>query len=77
MVPLADQRLPLSEPWRCALPPIASIMARRFPSRSLKYFRWHKPLEIRQGEALHDSEEIGPALLAQVAKKTGLQTADL
>ena len=27
--------------------------------------------------AFHDSEERGPALLAQIAKKTGLQAADL
>jgi predicted RNA binding protein YcfA (HicA-like mRNA interferase family) len=27
--------------------------------------------------AFHDNEEIGPALLAQIAKKTGLQPGDL
>jgi predicted RNA binding protein YcfA (HicA-like mRNA interferase family) len=27
--------------------------------------------------AFHDSEEVGPALLAQIAKKTGLQPDDL
>ena len=27
--------------------------------------------------AFHDSEEIGPGLLAQIAKKTGLQPEDL
>jgi predicted RNA binding protein YcfA (HicA-like mRNA interferase family) len=27
--------------------------------------------------AFHDGEEIGPALLAQIAKKTGLQPEDL
>jgi predicted RNA binding protein YcfA (HicA-like mRNA interferase family) len=27
--------------------------------------------------AFHDSEEIGPALLAQIAKRTGLQPDDL
>jgi predicted RNA binding protein YcfA (HicA-like mRNA interferase family) len=27
--------------------------------------------------AFHDSEEVGPGLLAQIAKKTGLQPEDL
>ncbi|GAB3637213.1 hypothetical protein GCM10027422_28030 [Hymenobacter arcticus] len=27
--------------------------------------------------AFHDSEEIGPAMLGRIAKKTGLQPADL
>jgi predicted RNA binding protein YcfA (HicA-like mRNA interferase family) len=27
--------------------------------------------------AFHDSEEIGPVLLAQIAKKTGLEPEDL
>jgi predicted RNA binding protein YcfA (HicA-like mRNA interferase family) len=27
--------------------------------------------------AFHDSDEVGPALVAQIAKKTGLQPGDL
>jgi len=44
----------LSPPYehsRCALPQIALITARRFPSRSPKSFPWHEPLEVCQSEA--------------------------
>jgi predicted RNA binding protein YcfA (HicA-like mRNA interferase family) len=39
--------------------------------------RLKKPGWANYTFAFHDSDEVGPALLAQVAKKTGLQPEDL
>jgi predicted RNA binding protein YcfA (HicA-like mRNA interferase family) len=40
--------------------------------RRLKRFGW-----LNYTFAFHDSEEVGPGLLAQIAKKTGLQPEHL
>jgi len=91
MVQLASPQLPLYARSRYALPPIASITVRRFPNRSIKSFPWHEPVAWQPGShrrlkragwpnytfAFHDNEEVGPGLLAQIAKKTGLKPDNL
>ena len=50
-IPNRESLLPLYARLRCGLLPIASSTGRRFPSRSPKYFQWHEPVEIGQGQA--------------------------
>jgi predicted RNA binding protein YcfA (HicA-like mRNA interferase family) len=47
-------------------------LATRVTHRRLKRAAWPN-----YTFAFHDSEEIGPGLLAQIGKKTGLQPEDL
>ena len=68
-------------------------MERKFRSRLLRLFRWHERMAAIKAErllaallrigwdnhtfAFHEGDEIGPGLLAQIAKKTGLRPEDL